>query len=77
LPTMINDIANFQDHKFWITNFEMETAGYYAMCRLLGHNTLSVNAIMANRITNTFAKDPNKIVDQVIKQVLDRVLALD
>ncbi|MGB0523402.1 MAG: nucleoside phosphorylase [Flammeovirgaceae bacterium] len=75
-PDMINDIANFSDHKFWITNFEMETAGYYAMARLLGHRAISVNAIIANRISNTFAKETNKVVDQVIKQTLEQVLEL-
>lgn len=76
LPSLINDIANYNENKFWVTNFEMETAGYYAMCRLLGHQAISINAIMANRINNTFAKDPNKVVDQTIKQVLDQVLEL-
>jgi uridine phosphorylase len=58
---------------FWLTNFEMETAGYYAMGRLLGHEVLSANAIIANRIKNKFAKDPNQIVDSLIKKVLDSI----
>lgn len=58
---------------FWLTNFEMETAGYYAMGRLLGHDVLSVNAIIANRIKNKFSKDPNKVIDALIKKVLDRI----
>ena len=47
---------------FWLTNFEMETAGYYAMARLLGHEVLSVNAIIANRV-----------IDSLIKKVLERI----
>jgi uridine phosphorylase len=58
---------------FWLTNFEMETAGYYAMGRLLGHEVLSVNAIIANRIKNKFAKDPNQVVDSLIIKVLDGI----
>jgi uridine phosphorylase len=58
---------------FWLTNFEMETAGYYAMGRLLGHEVLSVNAIVANRIKNKFSKDPNQVVDSLIKKVLDNI----
>ncbi len=58
---------------FWLTNFEMETAGYYSMGRILGHEVLSVNAIIANRIKNKFSKNPNKIVDSLIRKVLDRV----
>lgn len=58
---------------FWLTNFEMETAGYYAMSRLLGHEALSVNAIIANRIKNKFAKDMEKMIDDLIVKVLERV----
>jgi uridine phosphorylase len=58
---------------FWLTNFEMETAGYYAFGRLLGHEILSVNAIIANRIKNKVAKDPNAVVDSLIRKVLERI----
>jgi uridine phosphorylase len=34
---------------FRLSNFEMETAGYYALGQLLGHEMLSLNAIVANR----------------------------
>lgn len=75
LPTLLEEL-NYYHNKtsdFWLTNFEMETAAYYAMARLLGHEALSVNAIIANRIKNKFSRDPEKIVDALIKKVLDRV----
>lgn len=62
-------------HNFWLTNFEMESAGYYAMGRLLGHEMLSVNAILANRITNEFASHPSTITDTLISKVLERVIS--
>jgi uridine phosphorylase len=74
-PTLANDLANYY-HKaedFRLTNFEMETAGYYAMARLLGHEVLSVNAIIANRAKNKFSKDPNKVIDGLIKKILERI----
>ena len=74
-PKMLEDLTSYH-HKaadFWLTNFEMETAGYHAMARLLGHDVLSVNAIIANRVKNQFSKDPNSIVEGLIKTVLDRV----
>jgi uridine phosphorylase len=49
------------------------TSAYYAFGRLLGHEVLSANAIIANRIKNKFAKDPNKVVESLIKKVLDRI----
>jgi uridine phosphorylase len=51
----------------------METAGYYAMSRLLGHEVISVNAILANRIKNKFSKNPDKVMDSLIKKVLERI----
>lgn len=74
-PKLLEDL-NYYHHKasdFWFTNFEMETAGYYALARLLGHEALSVNAIIANRVKNKFAKDPHKVVHSLIEKVLDAI----
>jgi uridine phosphorylase len=51
----------------------METSGYYAMARLLGHEALSVNAIILNRIKNKISKDPAKVIESLIQKVLERV----
>ncbi len=74
-PKLLEDLNYYHNRTsdFWLTNFEMETAGYYAMGRLLGHDVLSVNAIIANRIVNKFSKDPNHVIDGLIKKVLDRI----
>jgi uridine phosphorylase len=55
---------------FRLSNFEMETAGYYALGQLLGHEMLSLNAIVANRATGEFAKDAGDIVDRLIARTL-------
>ncbi|HMJ71315.1 MAG TPA: nucleoside phosphorylase [Cyclobacteriaceae bacterium] len=72
-PKLLEDLNYYHRDDFWLTNFEMETAGYYALARLLGHEALSVNAIVANRIKNKFSKDPNKVVDSLIRKVLEKV----
>lgn len=72
-PDMIEKLNYFHIKDFWITNLEMETAGYYALAKLLGHEMISLNAIIANRIKNKFSKDPNKVIDSLIKKVLDRI----
>jgi uridine phosphorylase len=74
-PKLLEQVSRYQ-HKtsnLRLTNFEMETAAYYALARLLGHEALSVNAIIANRALNKFSKDPNKVVDSLIKKVLERI----
>jgi uridine phosphorylase len=52
----------------------METAGYYALGRLLGHEVISLNAIVANRITKEFAPDADRIIDDLIVKTLDRLV---
>jgi uridine phosphorylase len=72
-PRLMEELNYYHKGDFWLTNFEMETAGYYALARLLGHEALSVNAIIANRVKNKFSKDPNKIIESLIEKVLERV----
>lgn len=61
---------------FSLTNMEMETAGYYAMGRMLGHKMLSLNAILANRITHQFSENPQEEVNTLIDYTLEKIIAL-
>lgn len=70
---LIAKLNGFQHQENRITNLEMETAGIYALAKLLGHHALSVNAILASRVRLEFSKNPQKIVDQAIKLVLERL----
>lgn len=72
-PKLLEDLNYYHKGEFWLTNFEMETSGYYAMGRLLGHDVLSANAIIANRIKNKFSKNPNKVIESLIEKVLERI----
>jgi len=73
LPKMVEDMNYFHYKDFWLTNFEMEAAAFYALGKLLGHEILCVNAIIVNRITKTFSKDYNITIDSLIQKVLDRI----
>ncbi|WP_304036591.1 nucleoside phosphorylase [Mesonia mobilis] len=68
-------LSNFKYNKQKITNLEMETSGIYGMSRLLGHRAISLNAILANRITGEFSKNPEEIVNQLITFTLDKIAA--
>lgn len=72
-PDLIEKLNYFHIDNFWITNLEMETAGYYALAKMLGHDMISLNAIIANRISNKFSKDPNQVIDDLIMKVLERI----
>lgn len=58
---------------FRLTNFEMETAGYYALGRMLGHEVVSLNAIVANRATGEFAENSEQVVNDLIATTLGRL----
>jgi uridine phosphorylase len=62
---------NFEDNR--VTNLEMETAAIYGLGKLLGHNCLSLNAIIANRASGTFSADPYKAVDELIVYTLEKL----
>ena len=60
--------VNVDGHR--VTNLEMETGAIYGLSNILGHHCLSVNTIIANRITKEFSADPKKAVENVIVKVL-------
>ena len=67
-------LDNFNHKEFRITNFEMETSVIYGLSKLLGHEALSLNAIIANRATGDFSKDPKGTVEKLILYALERIV---
>jgi uridine phosphorylase len=72
-PDLIDDIQSFRYTNYRITNLEMETAGIYAISKVLGHKALSVNAILASRLNFDFSPNPEKVINQTIELVLSRL----
>ncbi len=66
------DSFNYQGTQ--ITNLEMETSAIYGMSKLLGHNALSMNAIIANRANGTFSNNPKETVERLIKYTLEKLV---
>ena len=73
VPDFLNYLQSFKLGDQRITNLEMETAGIYALAKVLGHEALSVNAILANRATNQFSSKPEQTIDKTIQLVLERL----
>ncbi len=70
LPGLIDALPAFKSRDHRITNFEMETSAIYGLGRLLGHQCLSISAIVANRIQNKFSADSGAAIDKMIRQSL-------
>lgn len=75
-PDFIEQLVSFKFEDKSITNLEMETSAIYALAKLLGHGALSMNAIIANRSTGNFSKDPKALVDSLIQFTLDKLSKL-
>jgi len=56
-----------------IKNFEMETSALYYLGQSLGHNTLTICAIIANRLTKEYSKEYKKSVEKMVDLVLKRI----
>jgi uridine phosphorylase len=69
----LEKLIQFDTNGYSVGNFEMETAGYYVLSNLLNHKFLSLNAIMANRVTGEFSRQGEKTIDRLITMVLERL----
>jgi uridine phosphorylase len=69
-PAFIDQMTSFRFGSHRISNFEMETSAIYGLCRLLGHQALAVNAIIANRVSKTYSKNPKHAVENLIVKTL-------
>jgi uridine phosphorylase len=74
-PSLIDQLTTFRLGNHRISNFEMETSAMYGMSRLLGHQCLSLNAIVANRIAKTFSANGALAVERLIEYSLERIVS--
>ena len=70
MPNLVDQMTSFRFGNHHIANFEMETSAIYGLCNLLGHQCLSINVIVANRVKKEFSKDGAKAVDHMIQKSL-------
>lgn len=74
-PELNEKLHSFSYSGKKITNLEMETSAIYGLSKLMGHRAVSLNAIVANRATKEFSKDPKKTVDTLIQLALKQLIA--
>jgi len=72
-PEMISKLQSFSYNGHRIVNFEMETSALYGLGALMGHEMVTICALIANRATGDFNSDHNKIINDLIGMVLDRI----
>jgi uridine phosphorylase len=75
-PELINRLTDFRFGQHRISNFEMETSAIFGLGRLLGHQCLALNAVVANRVQKQFSKDGQAAVEKLIKQSLEIISSI-
>ena len=76
-PDLIDRLTSFHFGPYRISNFEMETSAIYGLGSLLGHQCLSLNVIVANRISKTFSSDGLKAVEKLIENSLQIIHSMN
>lgn len=77
---LVGDIRSLFGHNTHLgplTNIEMETSGIYLLSKHFGHRAISVNAILANRCTAKFSKNPEKTVSTMIEKSLELICSAE
>lgn len=78
LPTQVEDLhsklQNFNYQNNRMLNFEMETSALYGFGKMLGHDTITVCAVIANRHYKTYSKDYKATVVSLIERVLEIIV---
>jgi uridine phosphorylase len=70
MPNLVDQMTSFKYQNHHIANFEMETSAIYGLCNLLGHQCLSINVIIANRVKKEYSKNMAVAVDRMIQKTL-------
>ena len=56
-----------------VCNFEMESSALYGLGKMMGHNCLTICAVIANRVTEKFATDYHPYVKKLVETTLQRL----
>lgn len=66
-------MPKFSYNNYKITNYEMETSALYCLGKSLGHKTLTICNVVANRYRGSFASDYGESMKKLIEMVLQRL----
>jgi uridine phosphorylase len=72
-PGMISKLQGFRYNEHRIVNFEMETSALYGLGALMGHNMVTICALIANRATGEYNADHKTVVKKLIDLVLETI----
>jgi len=75
-PDLIERLTSFNFGPYRISNFEMETSAIYGLGSMLGHQCLSLNVIVANRISKTFSANGLLAIERMIEKSIEIIRSI-
>ncbi len=72
-PKLNDKLENFRYRDLRITNYEMESSALFGLAKLLGHEAVTLCAMIANRSSREFTEDYKGIVNKLIKFTLEHL----
>ena len=66
-------MQSFHYNENLITNFEMEASALYYLGQNLGHSTITICAVLGNRITKKYSENYKKTMSNMIDLVLEKL----
>ena len=74
-PENNRKMENFNYQGWRVCNFEMESSAMYGLGKMMGHNCLTICAVVANRVTEKFAVDYHPYIRKLVLNTLERLSA--
>ncbi len=72
-PQLNDKLESFRYRDLRITNYEMESSALFGLAKLLGHEAVTLCAMIANRASLEFTEDYKGIVNKLIKFTLEHL----
>jgi len=72
-PQLNDKLESFRYQDLRITNYEMESSALFGLAQLLGHQAVTLCAMIANRASLEFTEDYKGVVNKLIKFTLEHL----
>jgi len=73
-PEMLRKLQSFQFGKYKIVNFDMETSALYGIGGLMGHEMITIYAVIANRVTGEYNSNFQTVFEKLVELVLEEII---
>ena len=62
-----------KNQTLWNNRINYYRAKYLVVLDFLGHNAISLNAILANRVNDIYSQNPQDVIESLILFVLNKI----